>query len=290
MKDGCWELIIMLPSHDRDGLLRARVTHALEAKGYTVVEGMVSAADASDVAWHHAPLMIYCSTEQEALACAAHVRNINSSLQTQVRFLSAASWNAVWEQCLQSFSTPHFFVTSEEQPRSAPDKHMIRLYPSEAFGDGRHVTTRVILALLDDMWSQRLPASFLDVGCGNGVLAIAAGKMGVQHIAATDVVEEAIVATREHALLNHVNVEVRLDDNPDDGRTWDCIAANIPAAALIPLLPALRWSLKPGGALVLAGFFNGDAAQVLAAAQPLGLRLLQERNENDWLALHLAAF
>lgn len=156
--------------------------------------------------------------------------------------------------------------------RAAPDDPacvVIRLDPGLAFGTGSHPTTRLMLAWLEQrvVQNRTSPPRVLDYGCGSGILAIAAGKLGAAQIDGVDTDPQAILATRDNAQRNSVEVRALLPDALPDGE-YDIVVANILANPLITLAPALGARTRRGGHIALAGLLVSQAEDVLAAYRP----------------------
>jgi ribosomal protein L11 methyltransferase len=144
---------------------------------------------------------------------------------------------------------------------------IVWLDPGLAFGTGTHATTALCLEWLD---GTALPGSrVLDVGCGSGVLAIAALVLGAEAAVALDIDPQALIATRENAERNGVSARLTIQpaEAPwSDG--YDIVLANILAEPLIELAPRFAQAVRPGGALVLSGILSEQAAMVAAACAP----------------------
>lgn len=150
-----------------------------------------------------------------------------------------------------------------EMPADAVTVH---LDPGLAFGTGTHPTTSLCLQWLDGMdCSGR---DVLDMGCGSGVLAVAAARLGAAHVDGVDIDPQAVRATCENARRNQVDVQAYLPDAQPDG-DYDIVLSNILAAPLMVMAPALVARLRPGGHLVLAGLLETQAEDVIAAYAPL---------------------
>jgi len=149
-----------------------------------------------------------------------------------------------------------------DAPRGAT---AITLDPGLAFGTGSHPTTRLCLEWLQE----RLPphASVLDYGCGSGVLAIAAMKLGAGEAVGTDVDPQAIRASTENARANAVAASFVLPDRLD-ARAFDVVVANILANPLVLLAPALAARVRPAGRIALCGILDAQAPDVIAAYAP----------------------
>ena len=141
----------------------------------------------------------------------------------------------------------------------------IVLDPGLAFGTGSHPTTRLCLRWLE----AHLPAgaTVIDYGCGSGILAIAAARLGAASVVGIDIDPQALVATRDNAARNRVAVEVRAsaDARPPAA---DVVVANILSSPLKLLAPVLTDLVRPGGALVLSGVLERQVAEVSAAYAP----------------------
>jgi ribosomal protein L11 methyltransferase len=163
-----------------------------------------------------------------------------------------------------------------------------------AFGSGEHATTQSCLVAIDRLARRRRFKRVLDVGCGSGVLAIAAAKCWPAAVLAVDNDPIAVRVTRSNAGLNGVGTQVRAELAEGYAhslvrrrRPYDLILANILADPLIELAPALRAHLAPGGRAVLSGLLDRQAGVVVAAHQRLGLRLLDYARHGPWMALVL---
>jgi ribosomal protein L11 methyltransferase len=142
----------------------------------------------------------------------------------------------------------------------------VHLDPGLAFGTGSHPTTALCLAALAENPPSGLRV--LDYGCGSGILAIAALKLGATYAMGVDIDPQALQATRSNAERNGIVADV-LDTalpgvKPTPG-AFDLILANILAAPLVALAPTLARSARSGGRLLLAGLLNWQAAEVMAA-------------------------
>lgn len=141
----------------------------------------------------------------------------------------------------------------------------IEMDPGLAFGTGSHPTTRLCLEWLLD----NIPAgaSVLDYGCGSGILAIAAAKLGAAAVLGIDIDERALEATRDNAARNGVEVAVCHCAQPLPQR-YDRVVANILTNPLCVLAPAIAACVAPGGRLALSGVLEAQADQVIAAYAP----------------------
>lgn len=163
---------------------------------------------------------------------------------------------------------------------------VIEIDPGAGFGSGQHPTTVLLLRWLAT--ADLLGRSVLDVGCGTGVLAIAAALGGADRVVGVDVAEAAELATKANAVRNGVadRVSVVAADlaSLDDG--FEVVLANIHAPILIELAPQLRRLVRPGGSLLLSGLSPAQPSTVMAAMRPL--RLVAESELDEWVALELA--
>ncbi|HRL22506.1 MAG TPA: 50S ribosomal protein L11 methyltransferase [Alcaligenes sp.] len=157
----------------------------------------------------------------------------------------------------------------------------IELDPGLAFGTGSHPTTHLCL---DWLAHHVQPGqTVLDYGCGSGILAIAARKLGAGQTLGVDIDEQAVISTRYNAQVNQVQVQGLLPDQMPAGQT-DLVVANILANPLRMLAPMLANRVKPGGHLVLSGIYDWQADEMIAVYSPyLPLKVWQIRD--GWVCL-----
>jgi ribosomal protein L11 methyltransferase len=143
-----------------------------------------------------------------------------------------------------------------------PDAVVVRLDPGVAFGTGTHPTTQLCLAWLDQ--NLKPGSRVLDYGCGSGILAIAAGKLGAGALTGVDVDEQALAAARINSAANDVRARYTDPAGLPPG-AFDIVLANILSNPLKLLAPALLARVASGGALVLSGVLERQAEEVMAA-------------------------
>lgn len=164
---------------------------------------------------------------------------------------------------------------------------VVRIEPGAAFGLGDHPATALTLRALRDALDRRPGASVLDVGCGTGVLAVAAARLGARGVRAVDTSAAAVEATIDNADRNGVRADLVVDTSPltalDD--PYDVVLANILAPALIELAPDLRRLTAPDGVLVVSGILEGRHEHVLAALEPM--RAVETQTSDGWAAVRL---
>jgi ribosomal protein L11 methyltransferase len=146
----------------------------------------------------------------------------------------------------------------------------VELDPGLAFGTGTHATTALCLTWLDSLPESGLRGStVIDYGCGSGILAVAAIKLGAARAVAMDIDPQALLATRQNAERNAVQERVEVTGDPEAlGVQADLALANILAGPLVELAPRLARLLRPGGRIALSGLLVGQADAVAAAYQP----------------------
>lgn len=173
-----------------------------------------------------------------------------------------------------------------EESAAAPGELEIALDPGLAFGTGTHPTTQLCLRSLEDYLKPG--DSFLDVGCGSGILTIAAGLLGANPMTAVDIDELAVHSTQDNLRLNHMQDRVRVIHGNLVEQIHDpvlVVTANIVADAILKLLPAIIPLLLPQGILITSGIITTREDEVVEATLALGLQLLEIRREGDWVAV-----
>ena len=182
-----------------------------------------------------------------------------------VELIGDRSWEREW---LRDFRPMRFgrrlWVCPGGLPAGDPDGTRIELDPGLAFGTGTHATTALCLEWMDRRDLAGL--SVVDYGCGSGILAIAALKLGATEAAAIDNDPQALIATHENAERNRVAASLRVgDESLLACCSADLLVANILAAPLIALAPRLAEAVKPGGQIALCGLLLEQADSVTAA-------------------------
>jgi len=168
------------------------------------------------------------------------------------------------------------------------DDLVLSIDPGRAFGSGSHPTTRMCLAELEEL--VHVGDAVADIGCGSGVLSVAAVCLGAASAVGVDIDDEATVVSRENALRVGVADRVTVLPGSIDvlaGSNFEVVVANIAAHVLIAIAMPLGDAVAAEGALLLSGVLNEQVDDVLAAFQPFGFALTRTVAEDDWRALVL---
>jgi ribosomal protein L11 methyltransferase len=203
-------------------------------------------------------------------------------------------WRDVWKQFFKPTRVGARFLVrpSWDQGTALEADLLIDIDPGRAFGTGGHASTRLVMMLSEKIAAARPPVlRFLDLGCGSGILSIAAARLwpGATGLA-VDLDPEAAACSDENLALNHVGSVVTRAGTLEDVATtppFDLILANIQADVLIHLAAGLRDHLAAGGTLVLSGLLTTDVVAVLPRYEGAGFRLVERRDEGEWAALWL---
>lgn len=203
----------------------------------------------------------------------------------RLRAVQNRDWERVWLQDWKSlrFGRRLWVCPSVEVLPREPGAVVVRLDPGLAFGTGTHPTTALCLQLLDAL--PLAGRSMIDYGCGSGILAIAALKLGASHAIAVDLDPQALLATRDNAIRNDVAERLEIQGVPPFLPSADLVVANILAEPLIELFPVLRTACKAGADLVLSGLLKSQAYAVKAAYSS-AFDMVQVFGREDWCCIH----
>lgn len=217
---------------------------------------------------------------------ALRIYNLPSSSvrNLKVREVVQRDWLEEWKQNWQPVEIGRFIIAPPWSVLSESyDRIVIRIEPGMAFGTGTHETTRLCLAAIQQHFSG---TSFLDVGTGTGILAIAAAKLFPQaRIEACDTDVEAIEIARENARLNGVLDQIDFRSGSVDLATAsaDLVCANLTADVIVPLLPVLV-SLTCGK-LILSGILENQIEMVQAGLHASGVSEFEIQQDGEWVSL-----
>ncbi|MDF3835564.1 50S ribosomal protein L11 methyltransferase [Cupriavidus basilensis] len=192
-----------------------------------------------------------------------------------------------WVRLTQSQFAPirigeRIWVVPSWHEAPEPDAVVLELDPGLAFGTGSHPTTRLCMQWLEQ--NIKAGESVLDYGCGSGILAIVARKLGAGDTLGIDIDPNAVEASRYNAERNHVEATFALPETVSES-SYDLVVANILSNPLKLMAAMLSARVRPGGRLVLSGVLERQADEVAAAYAPW-LPLSVWRSEEGWVCLH----
>ncbi|HEX8939117.1 MAG TPA: 50S ribosomal protein L11 methyltransferase [Candidatus Limnocylindrales bacterium] len=215
--------------------------------------------------------------------------------ELRTRLVHEEDWASAWKSHFPVLRVGRRLVVRPtwRRHRAAPDEVVLALDPGMAFGTGLHPTTRLCLAGLE-RWADagRLAdRTILDVGCGSGILGIAAAKLGSGRVLGIDPDPIAVEATAANARRNGLGrrIAVREGSLPSGEPPFDLVVANLIASLLVRLARELRAELRSGGRLLASGIIRDREADVRAAFGAAGLAVSDRLAEGDWVALEAEA-
>jgi ribosomal protein L11 methyltransferase len=289
-----------------DGELAEAVSEVLDrfTSGGVVVESNVKYNSAEDEGTPYGPVKVYgylVIDEQveenrrkleEALWHLSAIRELPAPQYTEI---ADENWMNAWKDHYHPIPIGEkllvlpAWVKQQDMSRVA-----VKIDPSMAFGTGTHPSTQLCLELIETY--TRSDKAVIDVGCGSGILSIAALKLGASHALSVDIDAAAVKSTRENSQVNGVEdlIETGLGSIAEvkagnfSIRHAPLVLANILAPVLIRLFDAGMADLvEPGGTIVVAGILAEQADGVRAAGESHGLHYVEQRQVGDWVALAL---
>ena len=202
-------------------------------------------------------------------------------------------WINKWKQFFQSFYIDDILIKPTWEPLKEEDKNkfLIEIDPGISFGTGKHETTQLCIRQIRKYLKEG--ERVLDVGCGSGILSIAALKLGAGSVVGTDVDGDCITSTHENMTVNHLaenSGEFYVGNLIDDkafqekiGTGYDLVVANILADIIIPMAPALYQCAKEQGVLITSGIIDFKENEVKEALEQAGFEILEVNHQGEWV-------
>lgn len=238
------------------------------------------------LAWNRSRVVALLAEDADpALLAAAAANEINLSPLPAytVREVEEQDWVRVTQSQFEPIHIgEHIWVVPSWHDAPEPDAVVLELDPGLAFGTGSHPTTRLCMEWLEQ--HVQPGERTLDYGCGSGILAIVAKKLGAGETIGVDIDPNAVEASRYNAERNHVEATFALPDDAPEG-TFDLVVANILSNPLKLMAAMLCARVRPGGRLILSCVLERQAEEV-AAAYASTIPLTVWRARDGWVCLH----
>lgn len=224
--------------------------------------------------------------DEKAVAETLKWINQRLPLEWEAELVAEKNWNEEWEKNYQPVAIDgRCRIRAPFHQADPAFEFDLIIEPKMSFGTAHHETTRMMISLiLQTDWQNKV---FLDMGCGTGVLAVLAAKMGAINGVAVDNDTWAHENAKENMERNKVpNVTVLLgDEQLIEGHQFDTILANINRNILLQQIPSYLKALKPGGKIFMSGFYEEDIPVLLKTFDGSGLKLLEKKTLNNWSAV-----
>jgi ribosomal protein L11 methyltransferase len=225
---------------------------------------------------------------QEEMGAALHSALQDAGIEAtpEATPLDDTDWSTQWRENFPPLDIGRFRIVPSWEPQEPSSERVeIQLDPGLAFGTGQHPTTKMCLELLGEEFARRDSQSsastctLLDVGCGSGILAIGAAKLGAR-VTASDLDEWCISATEENAARNGVSLEVALAAGASwTERKFDIVLANLMSEILIGLAPDLHARCQAASTCIISGISIQRGDDVARAMEGAGFQVLERREE-----------
>jgi ribosomal protein L11 methyltransferase len=232
---------------------------------------------------------------RDYLAALAALALPGAQARVSVAPVSDAPWADAWRAHFRPVPVGRRLLVcppwERPDPMLAAGRLVVLIEPGRAFGTGGHGSTRSCLELLDRTLTHARASHALDVGCGSGILGIAAAGLGVGRVDAIDLDPDAVTATEENARRNAVADRVRASVAAVDGWAGPAVPlvlANLLAAAHVTLAPTLAGLVTPGGSLIAGGLLAEEVPAVTGLFAAAGCWLVEVAEQDGWAALLLS--
>jgi ribosomal protein L11 methyltransferase len=232
------------------------------------------------------------STAHEALSTAREAGLAVDPVVVRERDADESEWRDIWKQFFRATRIGRRFLVRPSWDPGRPEAadFIIDIDPGRAFGTGAHPSTRLVIGLAEDVQEARPAiARFLDLGCGSGILSMAAARLWPTSAGvAVDNDPEATACSQENFELNKIeNVSLLTGTLDQTVGTFDVILANIQADVLSELATMMADKVTPGGRAILSGILCDQADDVVAVFTKAGFGLGSRRDEGEWSGLLL---
>ena len=212
-------------------------------------------------------------------------QNDNITISHDFELIEEENWNATWESSFEPICVMNrCTIRAPFHPQSSTELDVV-INPKMSFGTGHHQTTYMMVQLLLNIDTVNM--CVLDMGCGTGLLAIIAHKLGAKHVTAIDIDEWSFNNSKENILVNDcldINV-INGDASVLGNETYDLILANINRNVLLNDIKIYTSVLERGGMLLLSGFYKSDIPMIDQCAKEAGLRFVEHIERDDWIAM-----
>lgn len=214
--------------------------------------------------------------------------------ETSFTSLKQEDWENNWKQYFKPFEVGERFVIkpSWETYDGDTDRIILEIDPAASFGTGAHHTTQLVLCELEQYVKPGM--KLLDMGCGSGILSIAAKLLGAEDITAADIDPIAVKTAKENAEKNGFELNAYLGDACRDqqlaeqlGGGYDIIAANIVADVIMAMQEMFYEKLKDDGVLIVSGIIGPRADEVRESLIGAGFEVIHDAMSSDWVAITL---
>lgn len=205
-------------------------------------------------------------------------------------------WMNNWKEYFHAFSIDDIYIkpTWEELPEEGKGKCLIEIDPGISFGTGKHETTQLCIRQLNKYIEKGKGQKVLDIGCGSGILSIAALKLGAAFAVGTDIDENCMISAKENMQINHLSKESAVfyvgnlinDKNLQEKAAKECFdiaVANILADVIIPMAPVIPSLLKQGGIFITSGIIDFKENEVKEAVVSAGFEILEINRQGEWV-------
>jgi len=238
----------------------------------------------------------FCETPEEAsrqqMRIQERLRSLDpdGSISVDTEPLEDRDWKESWKDFFHTERVSERIVIKPtwETADTSPTDCVIEIDPGMSFGTGQHATTRACLIFIDRLSREYPNATFLDLGCGSGILSIAATQLGLSHVTAFDVDPTAVEIANKNAALNHVSNAihsgVRSVEALDLDQPFDIVAANILAPILLQHAESIAAAVTSASDahLILAGILTTQYDDVIKRYEKLGFTEADRITEAEW--------
>ncbi|MEG0839667.1 MAG: 50S ribosomal protein L11 methyltransferase [Hydrogenoanaerobacterium sp.] len=240
----------------------------------------------------HALIHLYISPDENPKEAVSFLTERLSAVSVpfdiSVNTVREKDWATAWKKYYHPIKVGHRLVVcpSWEEYRKKDDEIILTLDPGMAFGTGTHETTRLCMQLLEDYTTSQ--TRLLDMGCGSGILSVAALLLGAKTAVGVDIDQTAVRVACENAALNGVESACSFvcgDLTEKISGTYNVICANIVADVIIRLSPVIPRFLEHDGVFIASGIIAPRADEVVTALENIGLSITQRKEQGGWVAL-----